>query len=460
MMQPFFSEQQKIYKVSELNLELKKNLESSYFDIWVEGEISNFAFPNKKHMYFTLKDDNSMLKVAFFENSIRTSDFSALKITKDSLLKDGIHVYVNGYISIYDKRSEYQIIAKNIIPVREGSLLMAFEQLKKSLESQGLFADMHKKKIPVLPRRIGIITSKSGAVIKDVIKILNKRFGNYHLVLRNTSVQGRQAGREICSAIDDLEEFGVDVIIIARGGGSFEDLACFNDEDLARRIFKCNIPVISGVGHQTDYTICDFVADARAATPTHAAEMVILDRYETLQNLKSARSKITSLLISRISSLKRELFLLSAKRLFKWPRIIVNNFWQYYYSCSEDLKGNIDFIISRNKKAFDILNPRINPFILKRKIKTDTDSAKRILSVISEKYKVFLNKKRSETEIMMERLKNSNPVTILEKGFSITKIASTGKLIKNIEMVKKGEMIETIVKNGKLYSEITGKNKY
>ncbi len=460
MIHSFFLEQQKIYKVSELNLEIKRNLESSYFDIWIEGEISNFAFPNKKHMYFTLKDDNSMLKVAFFENSIKSSELFSSDISGYSLLKDGIHVYVNGYVSIYDKRSEYQIIAKNIIPVREGNLLLAFEQLKKKLESKGLFDDACKKKLPVLPGRIGLITSKSGAVIKDIIKILNRRFNNYHLVLRNTPVQGKQACREICSAIDELEEYGADVIIIARGGGSFEDLACFNDEELANRIFRCTIPIISGVGHQTDFTICDFVADVRAATPTHAAELVILDKQETLQNILSLTRKINNLLKKRILSLKREIFLISTKSIYRWPRIIINNFWQYYYSNSEELKNNIYSVISSNKKNYDILNSRLNPLILKRKITKEADSIKRISFLFNEKYKLVLSKKRNEAQIILERLKNSNPVTILEKGYSVTKLVSTGNLVKDIEMVNKGDLIETTVKNGRLYSEIISKNDY
>lgn len=459
-MMHFFSEQQKIYKVSELNLEIKRNLESSYFDIWVEGEISNYAFPNRKHMYFTLKDDNSMLKIAFFENSIKSSGFLFSDTAGNSVLKDGIHVYVNGYVSIYDKRSEYQIIAKNIIPVGEGNLLLAFEQLKKKLESKGLFDDACKKKPPVLPGKIGLITSKSGAVIKDIIKILNKRFGNYHLVLRNTPVQGKQAGREICSAIDELEEYGVDVIIIARGGGSFEDLSCFNEEELAERIFKCGIPVISGVGHQTDFTICDFVADVRAATPTHAAEIVILDKHKTLRNIMSLSEKSRNFLKKKIAFLKREIFLISSKSIFRWPRIIVNNFWQYYYSYTEELKNNISFIISTGKKSFGILNSRLSPLILKRKIMTDTDSIRGRATLINEKYKSVLIKKRNEAGIILERLKSSNPVTILEKGYSITKLVGTGKIVGDISIVTKGDLIETSVKNGKLYSEVIRKNKY
>ncbi|MDD3519841.1 MAG: exodeoxyribonuclease VII large subunit [Actinomycetota bacterium] len=460
MIHPFFSEQQKIYKVSEINLEIKQNLESSYFDVWIEGEISNFAFPNKRHMYFTLKDDNSVLKVAFFENSIKSSGFFTLNITEESQLKDGAHVYVNGYVSIYDKRSEYQIIARNIVPVRAGSLLLAFEQMKKKLESKGLFDDSHKKKIPVLPQKIGLITSKNGAVIKDIIKILNKRFKNYNLILRNTPVQGKDAAEKICSAIDDLEEYGTDVIIIARGGGSFEDLSCFNDEELANRIFVCNIPIISGVGHQTDFTICDFVADIRAATPTHAAEIVILDKNEALQDIKSINIKFNNLLKKKIISLKREIFLIFTKSILKWPRIIINNFWQYYYSSSEELKNNIGFIISKNKKSYDILKSRINPLILKRKIIMDISSEKRLSSIIGEKFKIILNKKRSEAGIILERLKSSNPATILAKGYSITKLVEGAKLISNIEMVSKGDLIETAVQNGKIYSEVIKKNNY
>jgi len=458
MMAYFFPEKNKIYKVSELNLEIKQNLESSYTNIWVEGEISNFAFPNKKHIYFTLKDDYSMVKVAFFENSIKLSEFYSLQNVNDIFtLKDGLHVYVNGFVSIYDKRSEYQIIAKEIIPLREGSLLLAFEELKRKLENKGLFDEASKKKIPSLPQKIGLITSKNGAVVKDIIKILNKRFSNFHLILRNASVQGDQAAKEICSAIKDLEDYGVDVIIIARGGGSFEDLNCFNDETLAYTIFGCKIPIISGIGHQTDFTICDFVADVRAATPTHAAEIVIINKDEVLANIDFLKSKMFSMMRRKISSLKRELFLLSTGRLLKWPRTIINELWQYHDNISESLKNHIMLIIGENKRSFEVIKYRMNPLILRRKISMDTSNIEKIMTMIYEKYKNILRKKRSDVDIIVEKLKNSNPALILEKGYTITRLVKNGNLVKGIEMVNNKDLLVTIVRNGKIFSEVINK---
>lgn len=457
MMQPLFLSQKKIYTVTELNQEIKRGLESSYYDICVEGEISNFAFPNKKHIYFTLKDNNSVIRIAFFENSIRLSGLCSAGPESISALKDGVHVYVNGFVSTYDKRSEYQIIAKDVMPVKEGSLLIAFEQLKKKLEGEGLFDETRKKKIPLLPGKIGLITSKSGAVIKDIIKILNRRFGSYRLILRNVPVQGSQAPVEICNALEDLHEFGVDVIIIARGGGSFEDLACFNDETLAYKIYNCKIPVISAVGHQTDYTICDFVSDVRAATPTHAAEIVILDKKETIQNILLIKERIKSLLENRVNIFKRELELTSSKRLFKWPRIIINKFWQDCYRGNEDLKNNINSVFGKNKKTYEVLNQKISPSLLKRKLIIELGKIKGLSSNLVFAQKAVLDKKRAGLSVILEKLKGISPVTILERGYSITRQVKSGKLLKDIEAVNIGDLIETVVKNGKLYSKVTEK---
>jgi exodeoxyribonuclease VII large subunit len=309
----------------------------------------------------------------------------------------------------------------------------------------------------LLPKKIGLITSKSGAVIKDIIKILNKRFDNFHLILRNTTVQGDQAAKEICSAIKDLEDYGVDVIIIARGGGSFEDLNCFNDEALAYKISECKIPIISGVGHQTDFTICDFVADVRAATPTHAAEIVILNKNEVLANIDFFRNKMFSTMKRKIHSLKREVHLLSAGRLLKWPRAIINELWQYHDTLSESLINHIMLVIGKTRRSFEVMKSKINPLILKRKILMDENSVERILSLIHEKYKNILRKKRSDADIISERLRNSNPALILKKGYTITRLVKNGNLVKGIEMVNDKDLLVTIVRNGKIFSEVTNK---
>ncbi|MDY0028014.1 MAG: exodeoxyribonuclease VII large subunit, partial [Candidatus Humimicrobiaceae bacterium] len=239
----------KIYTVSELNQEIRKSLEMGYHDIWLEGEVSNFYFHDKKHMYFDLKDEKSKIKVVMFQNSNRNLIFD---------IEEGLYIIVNGYVSVYEKRGEYQIVALDALPVGKGALILAFEQLKAKLEKKGYFDSAHKKSIPALPGKIGVVTSVDGAVIRDIILVLEHRFENFHLIVRDVNVQGITSSNEICEAIDDLCEYGVDVIILARGGGSLEDLWAFNTEEVAEKIYNCPIPLISAIGHETDYTISDF----------------------------------------------------------------------------------------------------------------------------------------------------------------------------------------------------------
>ena len=201
-------------------------------------------------------------------------------------IEDGQHLLINGDVSVYEKRGEYQIIALDARPVGKGSLLLAFEQLKAKLEKKGYFEPSRKRKIPILPKTIGVITSMGGAVLHDMISVLSRRYENFHLVVRNVNVQGITSSLEVCEAINDFCEYGVDVIILARGGGSLEDLWAFNTEMIAEKIFNCSIPVISAIGHETDFTISDFVADLRAATPSIAAEAVILNKSETQEKIK------------------------------------------------------------------------------------------------------------------------------------------------------------------------------
>jgi len=436
----------KIYKVSELNFEIKSEIENTYSNIWIEGEITNFAYPNKKHMYFSLVDEYSMIKTAMFENNCKKIGFEP---------ENGLHVYVNGYVSIYDKRSEYQIIAYNIIPVKKGSLLIAFEQLKAKLQDLGLFEDSVKKQIPALPLKIGVITSKNGAVIRDIIKILNKRYGNYHLILRNTPVQGNEAAKEICRAISDFEEYNADVIIIARGGGSFEDLAPFNDEELALKIFKCRIPVISGVGHQTDFTICDFVADKRAATPTHAAELAILDKNEEIIKISKIREKLQNIVLQKIHSDRNELRYLKDRKIFIRPETILNTLWQEYDEANKNLIDNYKGILKLNEHKFKMVFSRISPKILKTKIKTYETSLNNRLVLLKNHFALVITVRRNNLKIILEKISSYNPANILKRGFSIAKNKNNGKIIKSINDISVSEAVLILLGDGYFESEVT-----
>ena len=435
----------KIYKVSELNFEIKSEIESTYSNIWIEGEITNFAHPNKKHMYFSLVDEFSMIKVAMFENNCKKIGFEP---------ENGLHVYINGYVSIYDKRSEYQVIAYNIIPVKKGSLLIAFEQLKIKLQDQGFFDESIKKQIPALPLKIGVVTSKNGAVIRDIIKILNKRYGNYHLILRNSPVQGNEAAKEICNAISDFEEYGVDVIIIARGGGSFEDLAPFNDEALALKIFKCSIPVISGVGHQTDFTICDFVADKRAATPTHAAEFAILDKNEVILKIIKIREKLQNIAFQIILSNRNELRYLKDRKIFIRPGTILNSLWQEYDGANEDLVNKYKYILKLNENKFRIVSSKINSKILRTKIKAYEINLYNKFVLLKNHCMLIFKIKGNNLKIILEKISSFNPANILKRGFSIAKNKNSGKIIKSINDISVNEIAMILLGDGYFESKV------
>ena len=272
-----------IYTVSQLTSSIKIVLEDSFQNIWVDGEISNFKAV-AGHFYFTLKDDKSELKCVFFKSSNEKIKFE---------IKDGMQVLCRGKISIYEQRGVYQLYVARIEPKGIGELQLAFEQLKEKLFKEGLFDEAHKKPIPLLPERIGIVTSITGAAIRDILHVLNKRFSNVEVIINPVKVQGDEAKEEISSAIEEFNRLGnVDVMIVGRGGGSLEDLWAFNEEIVARAIYNSKIPVISAVGHEIDWTISDFVADLRAPTPSVAAEMVIAKKSELTGRLDEIEKKI------------------------------------------------------------------------------------------------------------------------------------------------------------------------
>jgi len=272
-----------IYTVSQLTSSIKIVLEDSFQNIWIEGEISNFKAVSG-HFYFTLKDDKSELKCVFFKSNNEKIKFE---------IKNGMQVLCCGRISIYEQRGVYQLYVTKMEPKGVGALQLAFEQLKEKLFKEGLFEEAHKKPIPLIPERIGIVTSITGAAIRDILHILNKRFFNVNVVINPVKVQGDGAKEEIAAAIEEFNRLGnVDVMVVGRGGGSLEDLWAFNEEIVARAIYNSKIPVISAVGHEIDWTICDFVADIRAATPSVAAEIVIAKKSELSDRLDEIEKKI------------------------------------------------------------------------------------------------------------------------------------------------------------------------
>ncbi|MBI3263779.1 MAG: exodeoxyribonuclease VII large subunit, partial [Acidobacteria bacterium] len=264
--------ERRIYTVSELAAGLRELLETTYPEIWVEGEISNCRIWHTGHLYFTLKDEGAQLKAVMFRTPLRLLRFKP---------DDGLRVVARGRLTVYEPKGEYQVVCEHMEPHGLGALQLAFEQLKKRLQVEGLFEAARKRTLPVLPRKIGIVTSLEGAAIRDIIHVLARRYPNAHLVIRPSRVQGEDAAADIATALRAIAKIpGVDVIIVGRGGGSIEDLWAFNEERVARAIARSPVPVVSAVGHETDVTIADFVADVRAPTPSAAAEIVVARKDE------------------------------------------------------------------------------------------------------------------------------------------------------------------------------------
>src|SRR5271169_4357726 len=276
--------ERRIWSVSDLTARIRDLLAGAFTDISVEGEVSNAHAAQSGHLYFTLKDARSQIKCVCFRNQLARMKFRP---------EDGLHVTVRGSISVYELRGEYQIYVEHVEPVGLGALQLAFEQLKKRLEAEGLFDADRKKPLPMLPQRIGLITSPRGAAVRDIVRILRRRFANLHLILYPVRVQGEGAAEEIVAALKYFNRKQlVDVLILARGGGSLEDLWAFNEENVVRAIAACTIPIITGIGHETDFTIADFAADVRASTPSAAAELVIQSRQEFDRHLVELRHKL------------------------------------------------------------------------------------------------------------------------------------------------------------------------
>jgi exodeoxyribonuclease VII large subunit len=388
-----------ILTVSSVNRYIKEIISRDMIlsDLWVRGEISNFKYHTSGHMYFTLKDENSLIKCVMFR-----MQNSSLKF----LPENGMKVIIRGYVSLYERDGQYQLYAEEMINDGVGNLHIAFEQLKNRLSEEGIFDSRFKKRIPFMPSSIGVVTSLTGSVIKDIFNVLDRRFYNTHIKIFPVRVQGAGAAKEISRAIDKLNELQcVDVIIVARGGGSIEELWPFNEEIVARSIFNSKIPVISAVGHDTDYTICDFVADVRAPTPSAAAEIVMPEKQMLVNRIAELDLRFRNAVL-RNAKLKR-------KRL-------------------EELKNSIVF-----RQPYDR--------VYQERMRLETLS--------KEMKKAFLvkrDKSRSRLEFLIGKLDALSPLTILARGYSLVKAVDDKHFVKSIKDVSAGDQIEVNLADGNL----------
>lgn len=394
----------RIFTISELTEEIKTILETSLYYVWVEGEISNLRSPMSGHSYFTLKDKGAQIKAVIFKGQARFMKFKPA---------DGLHVICRGMVSVYRERGEYQLILDYIEPKGIGALQLALEQLKEKLSKQGLFDAERKKTLPLLPQNIGVVTSPTGAAIKDILKVFERRFANIGILIYPVRVQGIESAREISQGIRELNKTpGIDVIIIARGGGSQEDLWAFNQEIVARAIYDSKAPVVSAVGHEIDWTIADMVADLRAPTPSAAVEMVIRSKEELKERLTAITFQLGS--------------------------------------CLRDIISNQRIFLHRLERGLIDPSRRLKEIRLRL-----GDMVDRFTVAMSHSLEMI----KKDCRHLAERLNILSPLNILGRGYSITRKIPSMTVLHASKDVQAGDDVNVILAKGEIFCKVYGRDK-
>ena len=438
----------KVWTVSELTARIRDLLARNFTDIWVTGEISNAREAQSGHFYFTLKDASAQIRCVCFKQQLRLLKFRP---------EGGLQVTVRGSLSVYEARGEYQIYVETIEPVGLGALQLAFEQLKKRLEAEGLFDSRRKKPLPLLPRRIGLITSPRGAAVRDVVRILLRRFPNVHLTLYPVRVQGEGAAAEIVEALRFFNRKKlVDVLILARGGGSLEDLWAFNEEIVARAIADSAIPLISGVGHETDFTIADFVADVRASTPSAAAELVVQTRREFDKHIADLLETIEKQVRYRILVLSRRVHELAARRGFRRPLDLLRQQRQRADEMTSRLALGLRARLEQARKRFTAAHVRIVSFDFRAKIAAFRLRLERRGADLGVRAERMLRRKRERLDRLRLQLEERGPLRVLERGYAVATDAA-GNLLRSADQVALGDSVAIQLARGRLTTEVKKK---
>ncbi|HJZ52239.1 MAG TPA: exodeoxyribonuclease VII large subunit [Candidatus Acidoferrales bacterium] len=487
--------ERRTWKVSELTAHIREMLESALPDVWVEGEVSNCHAAQSGHCYFTLKDSKAQIRCVCFRDQMRGLKFKP---------EDGLHITVRGALSVYDARGEYQIYVTNIEPVGLGALQLAFEQLKKKLQAEGLFDQARKKPLPVLPRCIGVVTSPTGAAIRDILRVLKRRFPNAHVSLYPVKVQGAGAATEIVLGLQYFNRVqSVDVLILARGGGSLEDLWAFNEEPLARAIFASVIPVITGVGHETDFTIADFVADLRAPTPSAAAEIVVKSREEFERHIADHQRHLIQQMRYRFSQWRHRLRDLQTHRGFRQLERVLRTRRQQLdemsnslaiglrlrlamarqriteanaHVASFDLRGRaavlrrrieqqrgvlsaaFDRVVARKHRRFGIVQMRFAVLDLRARVGMLRRHWERDSADLQVRFERVVKSKRKLFDALETQLKERDPLRLLERGYAVAYDAS-GKVLRSPDQVVIGDDISVRIAQGELGASVRTKKK-
>lgn len=432
----------RVLTVSELTAAIRGLLETSFGDVWVDGEISNCRIWNTGHLYFTLKDSGAQVKAVMFRSALRY-----LKFKPD----DGLHVIARGRLGVYDPKGEYQIVCEHLEPHGLGALQLAVEQLKKTLQAEGLFDQARKRALPALPRKIGIVTSLDGAAIRDIIKVLQRRHPNAHLVIRPTRVQGEGAAEDIARALRAIVKVpGVDVVIAGRGGGAIEDLQAFNQEIVARAIAASPVPVISAVGHETDVTIADFVADLRAPTPSAAAEMVVAAKDEFCRRIERLAQRLQAGARARLQRKRAGVHALMSRRgLAGWEaRLAMRG--RHAAELTHHLQRAATANLARRERAFRVLRLRLESQDLGRHLAAIRARLGAAMGRLASAAGRARHRADSRLSALAGRLENLSPLAVLARGYAVCWNEDRTAIIRSASAVGPGDHVHVTLHEGEI----------
>lgn len=430
--------------VSQLNRQVKQLLESQYPAVPVQGEISTLSRPASGHIYFTLKDQGAQIRCAMFKGSLTRNRY---------IPKQGDEVVAYGRLSLYEGRGDYQLIVNTMQPVGEGALQAAFFQLKEQLAAEGLFQEQLKKPLPSTIRTVGIVTSATGAALHDILTVLNRRFPAINVILYPSQVQGAEATETLVQAIQTADaRQEVDILIVGRGGGSLEDLWCFNTEPVARAIFACQLPVISAVGHEVDVSISDFVADIRAATPSQAAEMVSPDQYELMQRLDVKERRMQQAITARIRNALEHVGHL--RKRVKNPNDLVLQWKEKLNAVEKRLYQATSQAAKQRQQQLDTLNHRLQRSNPGAQLQGMTQRLGNLTGRLQSGIHAQLEPKTATFGRLVAKLNVLSPLSTLQRGYSITRTPD-GTVIQSSQDVSENDELETLLREGKIVSKVT-----
>ncbi|MGQ0736080.1 MAG: exodeoxyribonuclease VII large subunit [Acidobacteriota bacterium] len=437
----------RILSVSELTATLREVLETSFPEIWIEGELSNARVWATGHLYFTLKDAHAQIKGVMFRSALRYLKFKP---------GDGLHVVVRGRVSVYDPKGEYQVVAEHMEPRGYGPLQLAFEQLKKQLAAEGLFDSARKRPLPALPRRIGVVTSIDGAALRDIVRVLHRRYPNLHLVMAPSRVQGEGAAGELARAIRQVGRIeGVDVVIVGRGGGSLEDLWAFNEEKVARAIAASPVPIISAVGHETDFSIADFVADVRAPTPSAAAEMVVGRKDEFLAQIDRLRGRAEASIRSLVGGGRTRLkTLLARPGLAGQPgRVAMRG--RHVAELAAALGRTLSLTLGRRARRHETLRRALGHYDPRHRL---ASIRARLLARDGHLRRVVVERVHhadARARAAAGRLHGLSPLDVLARGYAVCWDESRTRIIREATAVGSGDLVRVTLARGELRCQVT-----